>query len=383
MDESLVTEYAAHNDAVLLVVVPAAQASEFSSSRALKLAREQDSDGTRTIGVISKIDQATGDQKVLAAVQALLLNQGPRNTLDVPWVALGQSVSIASAQSGSLGAENSLETAWRAESESSRSILTGAPQNKLGRVSLVETLAHQIRKRMKVRLPNLLSGLQGKSEVVQDKLVRLGKQMVHSAEGTRAIALELCREFEDRFLSHIATGECGDTKFNGLQIGLWPKVNTRSHKKNGKKRVKVIQEESTKRNRSGFEYVLQSVEKSIVSEAFPPTHSQMKDRPLSKRSKIDAQWSRVLRHRFMGCNKYKNEFSDFLSPFIINSRDVPEDGRCGYQVVVAFLEMLNEGWRDVRNNLLLEIEQHLDEYNLRQRLILRLDNFCICKKLVM
>lgn len=31
--------------------------------------------------------------------------------------------------------------------------------------------------------------------------------MVDSAEGTRAIALELCREFEDKFLQHITTGE--------------------------------------------------------------------------------------------------------------------------------------------------------------------------------
>lgn len=112
--------------------------------------------GTRTIGVISKIDQAASDQKSLAAVQALLLNQGPPKTADIPWIALiGQSVSIASAQSGS---ESSLETAWRAESESLKSILTGAPQSKLGRIALVDTLAQQIRKRMKVRLPNLLSG---------------------------------------------------------------------------------------------------------------------------------------------------------------------------------------------------------------------------------
>lgn len=114
---------------------------------------------TRTVGVISKIDQAASDPKILAAVQALLLNQGPRTTADIPWVALiGQSVSIASSQSGGVGADNSLETAWRAESESLKSILTGAPQSKLGRLALVETLANQIRSRMKVRLPNLLSG---------------------------------------------------------------------------------------------------------------------------------------------------------------------------------------------------------------------------------
>ena len=52
--------------------------------------------------------------------------------------------------------------------------------------------------------------LQGKSQIVQDELVRLGEQMVQSAEGTRAIALELCREFEDKFLQHITTGEVSD-----------------------------------------------------------------------------------------------------------------------------------------------------------------------------
>lgn len=42
---------------------------------------------------------------------------------------------------------------------------------------------------------------------MQDELVRLGESMVSSSEGTRALALELCREFEDKFLQHIMTGE--------------------------------------------------------------------------------------------------------------------------------------------------------------------------------
>ncbi|KAG9453289.1 hypothetical protein H6P81_006193 [Aristolochia fimbriata] len=223
MDESMISQYVEHNDAILLVIVPAVQAPEISSSRALRIAKEYDSEGTRTIGVISKIDQAASDQKTLAAVQALLLNQGPRSTSEISWVALiGQSVSIASAQSGSVGSENSLETAWKAESESLKSILTGAPQSKLGRLALVETLARQIRKRMKVRLPNLLSGLQGRSQIVEDELVKLGEQRVHSAEGTRAIALELCREFEDKFLLHIAGGEGAGWKVVASFEGNFP-----------------------------------------------------------------------------------------------------------------------------------------------------------------
>uniref|UniRef100_A0A803PRZ0 dynamin GTPase n=1 Tax=Cannabis sativa TaxID=3483 RepID=A0A803PRZ0_CANSA len=223
MDESLVSEYGEHNDAILLVIIPAAQAPEVASSRALRLAKEYDGDGTRIVGVISKIDQAASDQKALAAVQALLLNQGPSKASDMPWVALiGQSVSIASSQSGSVGSENSLETAWRAESESLKSILTGAPPSKLGRIALVDALAQQIRNRMKVRVPNLLSGLQGKSQVVQDELVRLGEQLVQSAEGTRAIALELCREFEDKFLQHITSGEGSGWKIVASFEGNFP-----------------------------------------------------------------------------------------------------------------------------------------------------------------
>lgn len=221
-DDSL-SEYVERNDAILLVIIPASLAPEISSYKALRIAKEYDGESTRTIGIISKIDQAASEPKTLAAVQALLLGQGPRSTSEIPWVALiGQTVSIASAQSGNVGSENSLETAWRAESESLKSILTGAPQNKLGRLALVEALAHQIRNRMKVRLPNLLSGLQGKSQVVQDELVRLGEQMVSSSEGTRALALELCREFEDRFLQHITTGEGSGWKVVASFEGNFP-----------------------------------------------------------------------------------------------------------------------------------------------------------------
>jgi dynamin GTPase len=45
---------------------------------------------------------------------------------------------------------------------------------------------------------------------VQAELARLGESMVQSAEGTRAVALELCREFEDKFLAHITSGEVSD-----------------------------------------------------------------------------------------------------------------------------------------------------------------------------
>ncbi|KAM0822463.1 hypothetical protein ACQ4PT_010437 [Festuca glaucescens] len=223
IDDSTINEFAGHNDAILIVVIPAMQAAEVASSRALRLARDIDPDGTRTIGVLSKIDQAAADAKTVACVQAILSNKGPRAAAEIEWVALiGQSVAIASAQSGSVGSENSLETAWRAEAESLKSILTSAPQNKLGRIALVDTISKQIRKRMKVRLPSLLSGLQGKSQSVKDELSKLGEQMVQSSEGTRAVALELCREFEDKFLAHVTSGEGSGWKIVASFEGKFP-----------------------------------------------------------------------------------------------------------------------------------------------------------------
>lgn len=44
---------------------------------------------------------------------------------------------------------------------------------------------------------------------MQDELLKLGGQMIESSEGTRALALELCREFEEKFLLHITGGEVG------------------------------------------------------------------------------------------------------------------------------------------------------------------------------
>jgi dynamin 1/3 len=63
---------------------------------------------------------------------------------------------------------------------------------------------------IKIATPCPNFSLQGKSQIVQDELAKLGEQMIESSEGTRAVALELCREFEDKFLAHITSGEVSD-----------------------------------------------------------------------------------------------------------------------------------------------------------------------------
>ena len=52
-----VQEFAEHNDAILLVVVPAASVREVGSSKALKLAQELDSEGTPKINIFGFLFQ--------------------------------------------------------------------------------------------------------------------------------------------------------------------------------------------------------------------------------------------------------------------------------------------------------------------------------------
>ncbi|KAH9750495.1 Dynamin-2A [Citrus sinensis] len=272
MDDAMISKYVERSDAVLLVIIPATQTPDVSSYRALRIAKEHDADSgslltrsafcTRTVGIISKMDQAEGDSKALAAVRALLLNQGPPKTSDIPWVAvIGQSVAISSVTSSGAAADSSLEAAWRAEVETLKRLLSGAPQNKLGRVALVDTIAGQIRNRMSLRVPKLLSGymlisqliwLQGKSQIVQDELLKLGDQILENTEGTKALALQLCREFEDKFLQHITGGflDCARSRpffvlifivfvLSGmhLEVGVFEEVDTFKVQGNGWKVV--------------------------------------------------------------------------------------------------------------------------------------------------
>ncbi|KAF6163227.1 hypothetical protein GIB67_025091 [Kingdonia uniflora] len=65
MDDALISNYVEQNDAILLVTIPASQAPNFLSSQALKLAKEYDAEGTRTIGVISNIHKVASDQMIL------------------------------------------------------------------------------------------------------------------------------------------------------------------------------------------------------------------------------------------------------------------------------------------------------------------------------
>ncbi|EYU22798.1 hypothetical protein MIMGU_mgv1a019457mg [Erythranthe guttata] len=140
-------QYAEGNDVVLLVVIPADQAPNVLSAQAIQIAKDYDAECTRTVGVITKIDEASSKPYVLAAVKDLLLGNGPTSISNIPWVAMIECLTMDEYH-GTL----EMKVDWEKEFISLKRILEDVPRSKIGRFALVEALAQNIRLRMKHRL---------------------------------------------------------------------------------------------------------------------------------------------------------------------------------------------------------------------------------------
>eukprot|EP00850_Spirogloea_muscicola_P022603 SM000303S11781 [mRNA] locus=s303:99059:105867:+ [translate_table: standard] len=212
--DNVVRDYTSNGDAVLLVVLPASSAREAARLHVVQLAREIDPEGKRTVGVITKVDQSAKDGDALKSTVDLLLRRGTPLTQGFPWVAV-----IGLPQGGASGNEltsESLEDGWKLEMTVLPKVLaTEGGKNLdsvLGRNGLVKVLGKQLRLRMKDRIPALMVGLEGKVQEVETELFKMGDALSVSLEGTRALALELCRNFEDKFMDIILTGEKGGAR---------------------------------------------------------------------------------------------------------------------------------------------------------------------------
>eukprot|EP00850_Spirogloea_muscicola_P024275 SM000553S17884 [mRNA] locus=s553:24:3168:- [translate_table: standard] len=212
--DNVVRDYTSNGDAVLLVVLPASSAREAARLHVVQLAREIDPEGKRTVGVVTKVDQSAKDADALKATVDLLLRRGTPLTQGFPWVAV-----IGLPQGGASGNEltsESLEDGWKLEMTVLPKVLATAGgknlDSVLGRNGLVKVLGKQLRLRMKDRIPALMVGLEGKVQEVETELFKMGDALSVSLEGTRALALELCRNFEDKFMDIILTGEKGGAR---------------------------------------------------------------------------------------------------------------------------------------------------------------------------
>lgn len=212
----------AGGDAFILVILPATGLKDSSAARVLKMAQDLDREGSRTVGVITKLDQVGEDKEAVSSVIELVTGQGPSMAQGFPWVAvIGQPTNDKSENVGDY-----LDGAWKAETQTLGSVFRAfggkGLESTLGREALVRTLARQMRKRMKERIPKIMSSLEGRSQEVEDELLRFGDTIVSTVEGSRAVALELCRNFDLKFVDHIEGAEGGGAKMVDRFVGALP-----------------------------------------------------------------------------------------------------------------------------------------------------------------
>ncbi|GJP31193.1 hypothetical protein CLOM_g9880 [Closterium sp. NIES-68] len=207
-----------NNDAVILVVVSATAVKD--SLKILRIAHDIDREGVRTIGVITKFDQVVKDRDAAKLAVDLLQRQGAAMAQDYPWVAvIGQPL-------GDKDTNEPMDGAWQEEfkvlSQVMRANGVKGMDTPMGRDALLRLIARTVRHKMKEKIPRIMSALEGRSQEVDAELLRLGDSLISSLNGSRALALELCRGFENKFCEHLDGSEGGGSQMVEKFVGTLP-----------------------------------------------------------------------------------------------------------------------------------------------------------------
>ncbi|CAI7778388.1 unnamed protein product [Closterium sp. NIES-54] len=227
------------------------------SLKIIRIAHDIDREGVRTIGVITKFDQVMKDRDTAKLAVDLLQKQGAAMAQDYPWVAvIGQPlgdkdtnepmdgawqeeykvlsqfakyplVAVIGKPLGDKDTNELIEAAWHEEGSSQGAVTDGLVMNDnlsginervvtvmrangvkgmdtpMGRDALLRLIARTVRHKMKEKIPRIMSALEGRSQEVDAELLRLGDSLVSSVHGSRALALELCRELGESLVSSL------------------------------------------------------------------------------------------------------------------------------------------------------------------------------------
>lgn len=66
--------------------------------------------------------------------------------------------------------------------------------------------------------------------------------------------------------------------------------------------------------------------------------------------------------RLSSYDTYIGHFSYGIRPFIQHIIDIEADGNCGFRTIAALLGLEEDGWLQVRNNLLQELDSYTQYY---------------------
>ncbi|KAL5174375.1 Dynamin-related protein 5A [Glycine soja] len=188
--EDMVRSYIEKPNCIILAISPANQ--DLATSDAIKISREVDPTGDRTIGVLTKIDLM---DKGTDAVDIL---EGRAYRLKFPWI------GVVNRSQQDINKNVDMIAARRRE----REYFNSTPEykhlaNRMGSEHLAKMLSKHLETVIKSKIPGIQSLINKTIAELEAELTRLGKPVAADAGGKLYAIMEICRSFDQIFKDHL------------------------------------------------------------------------------------------------------------------------------------------------------------------------------------
>ncbi|KAH0646794.1 hypothetical protein KY290_034565 [Solanum tuberosum] len=201
--EDMVRSYVEKPNCILLAITPANQ--DVATSDAIKIAREVDPAGERTIGVLTKLDLMD------KGTNALDVLEGRSYRLQHPWVGL------VNRSQADINKNLDMVVARRKECEFfATSPEYGHLTNRMGSEYLAKLLSKHLESVIKARVPAILSLINTSIDELEAEMSYLGRPVAIDASAQLYAILELCRAFDRIFKEHLEGGRPGGDRIYGV-----------------------------------------------------------------------------------------------------------------------------------------------------------------------
>ncbi|KAI3441732.1 uncharacterized protein J3R85_001759 [Psidium guajava] len=188
--ENMVRSYIEKPNCIILAISPANQ--DLATSDAIKISREVDPRGERTIGVLTKIDLM---DKGTDAVDIL---EGKSYKLQYPWIGVVNRSQADINKSVDMIAARRRERDYFASTPEYRHLA-----NRMGSEHLGKVLSKHLEGVIRSKIPALQSLISKTIIELETELSRLGKPIATDAGGKLYMIMEICRAFDQIFKEHL------------------------------------------------------------------------------------------------------------------------------------------------------------------------------------
>ncbi|XP_076922993.1 dynamin-related protein 5A-like [Bidens hawaiensis] len=206
--ENMVRAYIQKPNCIILAISPANQ--DLATSDAIKMSREVDPTGERTIGVLTKIDLM---DKGTDAVDIL---EGKSYRLKFPWV------GIVNRSQQDINKRVDMTSARRKEREYfSTSKEYKHLASRMGSEYLAKMLSKHLEGVIKSRIPGIQSLINKTLAELEAELSHLGKPISTDAGGKLLLIMDICRAFDQIYKEHLdGTRSGGDKVYHVFESEL-------------------------------------------------------------------------------------------------------------------------------------------------------------------